>query len=202
MDGTKPRKEVMNKKPTAKYYVDNNDFPGAVERFENSNKQWKNHWWSVCETIFNSCAEWARKYVLDPVARTISAIKKRGRPSKAADKIIWNCPPFTDKGHRSYLVEFLDKKGNILFSKVGSFDRMDKSIEVRFKSELKEYEKLNVEKVRVNRVYNTEFPGEGLESIFRGFYVRKWPDAFQPKDRFIDRVFDLFEADELAAQYG
>ena len=35
-----------------KWYIDNDDLMGCYERFQNAPANWKNHWWSTIEEIF------------------------------------------------------------------------------------------------------------------------------------------------------
>lgn len=192
--------------PSAKTYVENNDFEGAAERLENTTNRWRNYWYGICEEIYNKSPEWARRYVLDPIAKAVRKIaeiisekKKRGRPSKNDDKIIWNCPAFADgSNEKFYLIELLDKNGDLIWSKIGTTKR---KLIYRMKEHLKAYEKYGVDKVRINRVYNMGFAAEGMESEFRAKYIHRWPESFQKNDRFYHRVFDLEEADKIAAAY-
>ena len=59
---------------SANYYIKNNDLEGAKARLEASDGRWRPHWFEACEKIFNSCKEWAKIYVLDPINKTVRRI--------------------------------------------------------------------------------------------------------------------------------
>lgn len=184
---------------SAKDMINAGDFEAAKEKYENANKQWKNHWWETCVEIYNKFVNWAQKYTLDLIHKTISAIKrKRGRPAKYSEKIIWNCPENTSIGEKFYLVELLDKNGDLIWSKIGTTKR---TIAQRMKEILRDRADKGVEFIRVNRVYNLPFKAEFLESLMRSFYGSKFKDFFEPLDRFYHVVFDLEEADQKVAEY-
>lgn len=191
-------------KPSARYYIDNNDFEGAIERYETTIKNWRNHWWETLETIYNNCADWAKKYILDPIERTVkkieAAIKQRKfRQSKNDDRIFWECPDFSeDWNEKFYLIELLDEDGELIWSKIGTTTR---AVIQRMREHLRYYAKYGVDFIRVLRVYNAGTCAEGMESEFRAKYIRKWPESFKKNDRFFQRVFDLEEADKIAAEY-
>lgn len=193
----------MANKPSANYYIVNNDFEGAIERYETTSKNWLSHWWNVCETIYNNCADWAKKYILDPATMTIKKIagtvKRKFRRSKNDSKIIWNCPEFSeDWKEKFYLIELFDGNGKLVWSKIGTTTR---AVIQRMREHLRYYAKYGIETIRVNRVYNAEFAAEGMESAFRAAYIKKFPGKFKKNDRFCESEFDLTEADALAAEY-
>ena len=61
-------------------YVRTGDFEGCLERYYNAYKNWKEHWFEGLEIIYNNCAEWAKKYVLDPIAKTVTKIANIVKP--------------------------------------------------------------------------------------------------------------------------
>ena len=189
------------------YYLKRNDFEGAVERFESTTRQWKAHWFEVCETIYKRCKEWAEKYVLDPIKLTITKINSvianffpriKCDISVATDCVI-DC---NIKGvQKCYLIEFFDINRNSICSKVGTTTR---TVQQRVSEELrsKTYKRMGAVSCVIHRVYDCkDFPAEGLESYFRAKYIHKHPGSFCKNDRFIAEKFDLKEADEIYNEY-
>ena len=94
---------------------------------------------------------------------------------------------------KCYLFRFFDTDGKLVCSKVGT---TTKPILLRIKSELREYEKLDVVTCVIDRIYDCgQIPAEGMESYFRAEYIRRHPTAFRKNDRFFSVAFDLEEAD-------
>lgn len=189
------------------YYIDNSDFEGAKARFENTSARWKSYWFSACEEIFNTCKEWAKKYVLDPAAkaiRKITTIKeiipkvRKTDISFSEGCVIQNNE---DRTQKCYLIEFFDKDNNSICSKVGTTIR---TVQQRIREELgsKTYKNMGAATCVIHRVYDCgNIPAEGLESFFRAKYIRKYPNSFYKNDRFICEKFDLAEADKIYTEY-
>lgn len=189
---------------TMQDYINTNDFEGAVERFEKTNKTWKNRWWETCLTIYHSCKEWAQKYTVDVVTRTFRKIKNVVLKLKKENIVISDDCPIFDNAYsvqKCYLIEFFDENDNSVCSKVGTTIR---TIQERIREELnsKTYKNMGAVRCLIHRVYDCgQYPAEGLESFFRAKYIKKFPDSFCAKDRFIKTVFDLEEADRICAEY-
>lgn len=188
---------------TAKEYIATNDFEGAKARYEKAPRNWKEHWWQTCAEIFEKSAEWAKKYILDPIKRTIEVLIEkptRKRKSKYDESIIFDCPDFSeDWEQKCYLIRLLNNQGELVWSKVGT---TTKTIAQRMRQHLRYYAKYGITKLIVDRVYNTgEVPAEGLESMFRAEYMKHNPQAFRKNDRFYQIRFDLADADRLATQF-
>lgn len=194
-------------KKSATDYISSNDFEGAKERLDTSTGRWKGYWYKTCETIFNSCKEWAKQYILDPIGKTIHKIingktffpKLRKEDISFSDEcVIQNNNPDVQK---CYLIEFFDEEDNSLCSKVGTTKR---TVQQRLREELRSdtYKKMGAIRCVVHRVYDCgEIPAEGLESEFRAKYIRKYPHSFYKNDRFIKQTFDLAEADKIYKNY-
>lgn len=187
------------------WYVNNNDFEGAKERFEKTSANWKKRWFSICETIFNSCKEWGKKYILNPLEYSIKKICKIETPRKTkyseAIQITDGVDLLNEAKEKCYLFTFFDENDQMVCSKIGTTTR---AVLTRLKEELKSqtYQKMGCVRAVVERVYNCGlFPAEGLESYFRAIYIRRYPESFKKNDRFINQWFDLKEADKIVVQY-
>lgn len=182
-----------------------NDYKEAIYRYENARSNWKEHWWECICNIYEKCEEFAKEYVLDRVHKIITKVTeiiKKTRVSKY-DKMIDNnnYDITTKKGELCYLFEFYDKYDNFICSKVGTTTR---TIKQRLIEELrsKTYKEMGAEKAIVNRVYECgNLPSEGLESLIRAEYIRKFPKAFKKNDRFIGEKFDFDFCDKIAKNY-
>lgn len=100
-----------------------------------------------------------------------------------------------------YLFEFYNADNVLVCSKVGTTKR---TIEKRIKEELrsKTYTEMGVVSAKVNRIYHCgELPAEGLESLIRSEYIKKYPKSFKKNDRFINVKFDFDLCDKVAKDY-
>lgn len=107
----------------------------------------------------------------------------------------------TKDGELCYLFEFYNEEGQLLCSKVGTTTR---TIRIRLREELasKTYKGMGATKAIVNRVYQCgEYPAEGLESLIRSEYIKKYPKSFKKNDRFIGEYFDFELCDQIANEY-
>lgn len=187
------------------WYVANNDFEGAVERWMNTNATWKQRWFETCETIFNNCKEWAKTYILNPIDGSIKKVYKilTQRKTKYSEliQIAEGVDLLDNAKEKCYLFTFFDADGNMVCSKVGTTTR---KVLQRLKEELNSdtYKKIGCARAVVNRVYDCgNIPAEGLESYFRAMYIRRYPQSFKKNDRFMNEWFDLKEADEIVLKY-
>ena len=193
-------------KHNMEWYIANNDFEGAKERFDTTSPTWKKRWFEVCYKIFNSCKELAKKYVLNPLDYSIHKIGEvvAKRRTKYADKIMLSddCPSLLDEAtQKCYLFTFYNENNELVCSKVGTTIR---GVRQRLTEELRSdtYKKMGCVRAVVHRVYDCgRIPAEGLESFFRAEYIRKYPDSFKKNDRFIGTHFDFAEADRIASAY-
>lgn len=190
------------------WYIKNNDFEGAKERLETTSSNWKKRWFEVCETIFRNCKELAKKYILNPLNKTISEIGailtlSKRKSIKYQETIqVENGVDLLDNAiQKCYLFSFYDEFDNLICSKVGTTIR---TVRQRLKEELnsKTYKDMGCVRAVVHRVYDCgELPAEGLESYFRAKYIKKYPNSFKKNDRFINEFFDLVQADKIAEKY-
>ena len=179
---------------TAKQYIARNDFEGCLERFNQATKNWKNHWFETLQTIYQQSTEWAKTYILDPVAQTVEKIRKAISTILGDSIVFEGCEPLDDGTEQFYILELLDDNGQLIWSKVGTTTRHTLK---RMKEHLRYY-KNQVSTIKVLRVWDCEkYPAECYESFFRAYYIRKYPQAFNKNDRFTKIKFDLEEADKL-----
>lgn len=167
---------------SASYYIENNDFEGAKLKFENSNARWLNHWFDACKTIYENCKEWSKKYVLDPIAKTISAIKDYITKKKPNKNSVSN----------TYLIKMFDICGNWVFTKIGKADVLSNRLN-KLSSQYYARDGVQIGKVEIIKYY--EVPNDDcaqiLESLMRN-YFRKTKRHI-PNDRF--EPFDPTEED-------
>lgn len=190
------------------WYLENEDFEGAVKRWESTSPCWKARWFEVCSKIYNTTKKWFDKYILDPIGKTIQKVKEVYRTGidcsrPVAIQISADCPAFDDGNgkEKCYLIEFFDEDGRFICSKVGTTVR---AVKQRIKEELKSptYANMGADTCVIRRVYNCNgFPAEGAESYFRAMYIKKHPECFKKNDRFIQMRFDYAEADKAFAEY-
>lgn len=183
------------------YYVQNDDFEGALERFRATSKRWKAYWFDVCAQIAENCAEWAKRYIIDPIAQTIEEKIKVARARRDFQIDTQGLDLLDDAKEKCYLFRFFDADGNRICSKVGTTTR---KVIQRLKEELSSdtYRKMGAVSAVIDRVYDCgDYPAEGLESQFRALYILKHPESFKKNDRFIFQDFDLEEADKIVSNY-
>lgn len=188
------------------WYLENNDFEGAKERFETTSPSWKNRWFEICMKIYNRCKELANVYFLNPINKTITKIAQvvGKRRSKYDDFIQINADLAKDydKGkEKCYLFTFYNENNEMVCSKIGTTTR---EVRKRLVEELKSktYKEMGCVRAVINRVYDCgELPAEGLESYFRAMYIKQFPNSFKKNDRFMNTFFDLKKADEIALAY-
>lgn len=189
-------------KKSARQYLEELDFEGAFERFENATKQWKSHWFEVCEQIAHEVTDFLKEYIINPITKTIErkVFEKRQRKVKT-DKIFAEVDLLDNAKEKCYLFEFYNEDNELVCSKVGTTTR---TVFQRLTEELKSdtYVKTGCVKAIVKRVYDCgDVPSEGLESRFRAEFIRRFPQNFKKNDRFFDTFFDYSLADSIAEEY-
>lgn len=147
---------------------------------------------------------YVKKFIdlLDYAKSIFEEVKIHFRKSKYDEKINDNNFEIRESGKElCYLFEFYNDDDVLLCSKVGTTKR---SIRKRLIEELrsKTYKNMGVTKAKINRVYDCgSLPAEGLESLLRSEYIRRYPQSFKKNDRFINTVFDFDLCDKLANEY-
>lgn len=190
--------------------VANNDFLSALENLEHSTPRWTAYWFDCCLEIMENDPHWKSQFERDPEFCAFHPITAHGKTAQTNFQSIWyyNGKEILTNGivrlldeaaQKCYLFRFFDSEGNLVCSKVGT---TTKPVLIRIKSELREYEKLDVTTCVIDRVYDCgQLPAEGMESYFRAEYIRRHPTAFRKNDRFFSVAFDLEEADRICSNY-
>lgn len=96
----------MDKVKTAVDYINENDFEGALDKFDKANPRWKKHWFNTCYSIAQTVKEWATKYIFDPIALTITKIEmfvKKTVSKKAGEAYVYLIKMFDENGRYTYL---------------------------------------------------------------------------------------------------
>lgn len=94
-----------------------------------------------------------------------------------------------------YLIEMYDRDDNFMYSKVGTTTRTTGK---RMIEHLDYYQKENIGKIRVLRVYDCgNIDAEGYESLIRALYILNHPGTFKKNDRFINIHFDVNDVDRI-----
>lgn len=101
-----------------------------------------------------------------------------------------------------YLYKFYNSNNELICSKVGTTTRLP---EQRLKEEIKYYTKhgIPVDHAEICSVIDCgAIPAEGAESITRGLFIHRYPDAFKKNDRFFGvdiptRTFNTIVKDYL-----
>lgn len=155
--------------------------------------------WHEVEMLFEfftaKCAEWIRYFSISAANHWVRVITPK---SKRVTDIIWECEPILRECEQLYLIELLNARGELVWSKVGTTTR---STEKRMEEHLKYYFKDGITAIRVNKVWECDVNAEGFESFFRAYYIRKYPGTFQKNDRFRGVKFDLDEAPAIFDKY-
>ena len=184
-----------------KYYIEEEDFEGAFDRFNNAPKNWRSHWFDVCCQIADSCKEWLKKYVIDRIEKTITIKIPKARIRKNYQIDTNNIDLLDNAEQKVYLFRFFNADGDRICSKVGTTTR---KVLTRLREELnsKTYAAMGATSAIIDRVYDCgNLPAEGLESRFRAEYIKIYPNLFKKNDRFMNADFDLEEADKIAYNY-
>ena len=163
---------------TRQDYINDNDFEGALHRFETTNIRWKKHWWAALEEIYSKVKTLARKYILDAENMIVKVVKQ------VADTIISLVNNGDEEGEKVYLFKFYDEEGNLQFSKVGTTIR---KVSQRLKEEIRSYRKnFSIGYAVIESVFNCgDLPAEGAESYCRAKFIKQYPHTFQKNDRFM-----------------
>ena len=118
--------------------------------------------------------------------------------AERAEGIEWQCEPIFRDCQQLYLIELLNARDELIWSKVGTTTR---STPKRMNEHLRYYAKYGITKIRVLRVWECDTNAEAYESAFRFHYIKTHPNTFQKNDRFCQVRFDLEEADKLIERF-
>lgn len=168
------------KQKSASQYISSNDFEGAAERLESANGRWQGHWFNVCQTIMNNCKEWAKKYILDPITKTVRTIGEMVKKKQ---------PKNVSQESYTYLIKLFDEAGNWVYTKIGKANNVKQRM-----NQIRKEKYLggngSVEIIKTYTLPNDDL-AQVLESFMRGFF-RKTRELI-PNDRF--EPFDPSEED-------
>ena len=195
---------------SANVCIAENDFMSALENLEHANKRWANYWFNCCLKIMEQDPHWKAQFTPDEEYCEFHPVTAHGKTAQTDFCPVWfyNGKEILTNGRvdlldnaeqKCYLFRFFDADGKLVCSKVGT---TTKPILIRIKSELREYEKLDVVTCVIDRIYDCgQIPAEGMESYFRAEYIRRHPEAFRKNDRFFNVAFDLADADRICSAY-
>ena len=173
---------------SANDFIRNNDFEGAKEKLEQARPRWIQHWFDTCEIIFNSCAEWSKKYILDPINRIITKIKN--------NRIVKNV--YEGVSH-TYIIKMYDDNNNYVFLKVGKANDVD----VRMRQLCKKgYVDTNIEDVEILKTW--ELPAPELAEMLEKYIQYKLKQKYTriPNDRFVPIELSSEQMVELENYYN
>lgn len=175
-------------------YINDNDFEGALQRFETTNFRWKRHWWEALEEIYSKVKTLARKYILDAKNMIVKTVKQ------FSDMIICLVDNGDEEGEKVYLFKFYDEAGDFQFSKIGTTIR---KVSQRLKEEIRSYRKnFSIGYAVIESVFNCgDLPAEGAESYCRAKFIKQYPHTFQKNDRFIGIDIPIEDFNEAVKSY-
>lgn len=115
-------------------YIDQNDLEGAYNRFCITYANWKDHWWAVVEEIWTNCKDWAKKFMLDPIKRVLRKREIIEFKGCADAQITYECEAH---GVGAYIVKHYDADSNLLWTKVGKADDVEKRLRQHLRQDYK-----------------------------------------------------------------
>lgn len=133
------------------------------------------------------------------VRRAITAVKSILTRSNKSIEWGEKAVDIPDGREQLYLIRLFNSANELVWSKVGTTTR---TIEKRMREHLRAYHKNDIVRIVIDRTYDCgDVPAEGLESMFRAHYIKKYPKTFKKNDRFAGVLFDLDEADKMFADF-
>lgn len=152
------------------YYIINNDFIGAKERFDNTRANWRKHWFETCYTIAQNNPQYLEKFLFNEEELTIIKVKKVVKYCDVAPS-------------HTYLIDLLDKKEETVFTKVGKADKVGRRLNQILD---KGYKEAEIDDIKILKVF--EMPSddlaEALESSIKNYIKKHKNVGYYPKDRF------------------
>ena len=160
-------------------YIYNDDFEGAIERYEQTSLRWKSNWWNVIVTIYNKVPRYKRKYTLNFKEKTVVKL-----PKEKIDIFFGTKNNFPKGTKICYLFKFYDTYGNIIFSKIGTTER---TVDKRISEEIKSYSKnYDIASATIESMIDCgTLEPEGAESICRAEFIKKYEGKYLKNDRFL-----------------
>ena len=185
-------------KPSARSYISSNNITGAYERFLSAYSNWKDHWWETVETIYKNSAEWAKKYILDPIKRTLTAIGERVR--------IRNIKAHSGASY-VYLIKMFDDNNQYVFLKGGKADDIRKRLSNLSRQE---YKRDDVQISRVEIINTWELPNSHLAECFEQalhdylcrFFEHIPNDRYYPHELTTEQFAELDRRHEIVCSFA
>lgn len=105
------------------------------------------------------------------------------------------------KGHEQfYLIRLLNSSGDLVWSKIGTTTNRTTQ---RMCEHLDYYADDGITDIVVDRVWDCgDYPAEMFESLFRAYYIKKYPGTWKKNDRFCGVLFDLNEAEQKFSEWA
>lgn len=182
----------MATKGSADWFIANEDFEGAKEKFDNANARWRGHWFNACATIAKRCSEWATKYLIDPICMTITAIgqfvKKRA-------------PKQNDEESHVYLIRMFDEDGNHVYNKVGKANNLNQRLST-LSRQLYRRSGIQIGRVEIIKTWTlaTNHLAESFEQLLHSIMSKKYENI--PNDRYTPALLSANEVAEMDRVYG
>lgn len=198
-------------------FIRNNDLEGAIERYNKTTARWRDHWWKTVVEIFDSCEKWAKKYIIDRAAQTITAIKqainRRRTVVKDENTLLYGdieiaylngtIEKDTKEGEKAYFFKFYeDANRPPVFDKIGT---TTKRCLDRLKQEIRYYNKagFEIERVEICEIWDCgNTPAESYESFMRALLIKKFPNTWHKNDRFFGTDIPTSLFTSLCRQYA
>lgn len=100
-------------KKSSTEYIKNNDFLGALERFYEARKNWKEHWFLTCKEIYEVNPLLTELYIFNEEELTIVRLSKK---------------TFYSKSKCVYLIKMFNSEANYSFLKCGKTKDLNKRL--------------------------------------------------------------------------
>lgn len=172
---------------SAKEYIWHNDFEGCLKRFNEASKRWRNHWFEALKIIYNEHKEWAKKYILDPIKKTVTSIKGIFCNNFI---IFWNGFEKQKYSSGAYIIEMYNKKQEKIYTKIGKA----KNFSERFNSYKKEKKYSGwIAFIKVLQLYlnNDEDDSLTLENNLRKLFKKYDIKGFIRNDTFTNIEWNI-----------
>lgn len=150
--------------------ISDNDFISAKERFDCSNARWKGYWFETCYTIAKNNPQYLEKFLFNEEELTIIKVKRVVKYSDVAPS-------------HTYLIDLLDKKEEVVFTKVGKADKISKRLNQIID---KGYKEAQIDDIKILKIFEmpTDDLAEALESLIKNYIKKHKNVGYYPKDRF------------------
>lgn len=175
-------------KKTARQYIEANDFEGAKERFDRAYCNWKEHWFEACYTIAQNCKEWLKRYVLDPIEKTITPLRNKINKNNFGCAFV-------------YLIKMFDTNNDYIYLKCGKTNDLKRRY---YELSRTHYKVENIQILKVEEVKTWQLPTEHLAESFEQLvhaYFEKFLENI-PKDRWTPIELSNKDFEEIENRYN